>query len=410
MFIAITNNRRLKDAVGCETSLSSDSILQHLFAFAFRGLVYSQIWEDPDIDMEAMAIAPDHHVVTIASGSCNVLSYLTANPRRITALDLSPSHVALGRLKLVAASHLPSWDAFYQFCGEARSVDNQDLYQLYLRDRLDAQTRAYWDHRGFMGFGQPRIAMFADNIFRHGLLGRFIGLAHLVAKLYGIRLDELFHARSLDEQRTFFETSIAPLFDKRLVRWATSQRISLYGLGIPPTQYRALAGNGSMADVLRDRLRKLICDFSITDNYFAWQALARGYGDSATAPLPPYLQRGNFETVRTRADRVDVVNCGFTEWLAEAGHRSLDRFVLLDAQDWMTDAQLNALWTQITRTARPGARVIFRTAAEATLLPGRVDDAILARWRYEQAMSGEFTSRDRSAIYGGFHLYVLKDA
>jgi len=56
---------------------------------------------------------------------------------------------------------------------------------------------------------------------------------------------------------------------------------------------------------------------------------------------------------------------------------------------------------------RPGARVIFRTAAEPSLLPGRLDPALLARWRYEQAASLDFTSRDRSAIYGGFHLYVL---
>lgn len=30
----------------------------------------------------------------------------------------------------------------------------------------------------------------------------------------------------------------------------------------------------------------------------------------------------------------------------------------------MTDEQLNDVWTEITRTARDGARVIFRTAAE----------------------------------------------
>jgi S-adenosylmethionine-diacylglycerol 3-amino-3-carboxypropyl transferase len=51
--------------------------------------------------------------------------------------------------------------------------------------------------------------------------------------------------------------------------------------------------------------------------------------------------------------------------------------------------------------------VIFRTAAEPTLLPDRVDDAILARWRYEAEQSRDLARRDRSAIYGGFHLYVL---
>jgi S-adenosylmethionine-diacylglycerol 3-amino-3-carboxypropyl transferase len=83
--------------------------------------------------------------------------------------------------------------------------------------------------------------------------------------------------------------------------------------------------------------------------------------------------------------------------------------VLLDAQDWMSDPQLNELWREITRTARPGARVIFRTAAAADLLPGRVDAGVLRRWRYEAELSRDLARRDRSAIYGGFHLHVLAD-
>ena len=70
----------------------------------------------------------------------------------------------------------------------------------------------------------------------------------------------------------------------------------------------------------------------------------------------------------------------------------------------MTDRQLDDLWRQITRTARDNARVIFRTAAEPSLLPGRLDADLLGRWRYEADQSKELTSRDRSAIYGGFHL------
>jgi S-adenosylmethionine-diacylglycerol 3-amino-3-carboxypropyl transferase len=75
----------------------------------------------------------------------------------------------------------------------------------------------------------------------------------------------------------------------------------------------------------------------------------------------------------------------------------------------MCDVKLNELWREITRTARPGARVIFRTAAVDNLLPGRVDPQLLERWRYEAELSGELTQRDRSAIYGGFHLHVLAD-
>jgi S-adenosylmethionine-diacylglycerol 3-amino-3-carboxypropyl transferase len=159
--------------------------------------------------------------------------------------------------------------------------------------------------------------------------------------------------------------------------------------------------------VLRERVEKLSCDFSIDDNYFAWQAFGRAYSNDESGPLPPYLKQEHFDAVRARADRVEVMNRSFTEYLRSRPDQSLDRYILLDAQDWMSDQQLNDLWDEITRTARPGARVIFRTAAAPSLLPGRVDDATLARWHYQAEQSLDLTRRDRSAIYGGFHLYVL---
>jgi len=385
---------------------SMEGALEYLFTLAFKGLVYPQIWEDPEVDMEALAITPDCHVVTIASGGCNVLSYLIADPARITAVDLARAHVALNRLKLAAARQLPTWQSFYRFFGEADTDANVAAYWRFLKPNLDAETREYWEGRGL--WGRRRISMFSRNVYRCGLLGHSIGLGHLVARLHGVDLRKILRAGTLAEQRAFFETSLAPLFDKPLVRWATGRQMSLYGLGIPPAQYAALgAGAPHMADVLRDRVERLSCEFSLDDNYFAWQAFGRSYSDRPTGPLPPYLKQAHFETIRTRADRVEVLNRSFTEYLRSRPDCSLDRYVLLDAQDWMSDQQLNELWREITRTARTGARVIFRTAAEPSLLPGRVDDGILRQWRYEAEQSRDLTRRDRSAIYGGFHLYVL---
>ena len=397
---------RLGEAVRRSRTFSRTGMLELLFTWAFRNLVYPQIWEDPDVDMAALAITPECHVVTIASGGCNVLSYLMADPAAITAVDLNTAHVALNRLKLAAARRLPGWDAFYRFFGRADDPANLDLYWWYLSDQLDGETRAYWEGRGACGLGRRRIAMFAQNIYRHGLLGRFIGLGHAVARAYGVDLGRVLRARSLEEQRSIYRETLAPLFDKRFVRWAVDNQLALFGLGIPPAQYAALASAGdSMASVLRSRVEKLTCDFSIDENYFAWQAFGRAYGDDG--PLPPYLSRQNFELVRGRAERVTVLNRSFTEHLRNCPEESVDRFVLLDAQDWMSDAQLDALWREITRTARPAARVIFRTAAEASLLPGRLDPVLLGRWRYDAETSRALTARDRSALYGGFHLYVL---
>ncbi|WP_321341637.1 DUF3419 family protein [Breoghania sp.] len=411
------SSRRLKEAVHRSAAGSREGFLERMFTFAFKGLVYPQIWEDPEVDMDALQLGPDSRMVTIASGGCNVLSYLTANPAEIVAVDLNRAHVALTRLKLAAARNMPGYDAFYRFFGEADEKANIAAYRRFLKDKLDPETRGYWQGRSLSGWGRRRITLFSRDLYYHGLLGYFIGAGHFIARLYGIDPKDMLRARSMDEQRTFFDTALAPIFDKRLVRWATSKKMSLYGLGIPPAQYEALAsaGGGDMAGVLRQRLEKLACGFPMSENYFAWQAFSRGYapmndgeGSSGPAgPLPPYLKARHFDEIRDRADRVSVVNRSFTEHLGQQGAGSLDAYVLLDAQDWMTDAQLNALWSEITRTARKGARVIFRTAAEPTLLPGRVHDETLARWTYREEESRALHARDRSSIYGGFHLYTL---
>ena len=398
--------KRLHGAVRQNSAFSRKGLSERLFAQVFSGLVYPQIWEDPDVDMAALEIGPSHRIVTIASGGCNALSYLLADPARIEAVDLNRAHVAFNRLKLAALANLPDYEAFYRFYGSADDRANTRAYERFVRPHLDAGSRDYWEKRRLTG--QRRISIFSRRLYRHGLLGTFIGMGHRVARIYGIDPRRLLEAGSMEDQRRFFDEAISPLFDKRMVRWAIRRKSSLFGLGIPPQQYDALAGaSGDMAAVLRGRLEKLACGFPLADNYFAWQAFGRGYSPAAGGPLPPYLSRTNFEAVRARAGRMSVVNASYTEFLAAKPAASVDRFILLDAQDWMSDAQLNDLWREITRTAAQGARVIFRTAGEESILPGRVDDAVLKRWEYRQEQSRELHKRDRSSIYGGFHLYVL---
>ena len=369
-------------------------------------MVYPQIWEDPRADLEALELTPQSRLVTIASGGCNVLSYLVANPARIFAVDLNDTHVALVRLKLAAAMRLPGHTAFYRFFGAAEDHRNTALYDDLIAPHLDSASRAYWERRDLSG--RRRITRFARNFYRFGLLGRFIGAGHLIARALGANPSNILRARTRQEQRDIFERELAPLFDKPIVKWATSQRASLFGLGIPPAQYDALCDHGQrpMTSVLKERVERLATGFDLSDNYFAWQAFSRGYCATGKGPKPPYLEKENFTAIKVRAERVTVLHQNLIHFLRGQEAQSLDRYCLLDAQDWMDTATLNALWAEITRTAQPGARVIFRTAGTQTILPGRVDTQTLSQWTYEAERSAGIFAKDRSAIYGGFHLYV----
>ena len=375
----------------------------------FRGLVYPQIWEDPVVDMDAMSITPADHVVSIASGGCNALSYLCAKPARVTALDLNGAHIALLRLKRAAALNLPDYRSFHTLFANGRSTSNIKTYDHILAPALDDVTRAYWETRTISG--RRRISQFSRGFYRGGLLGAFIRTAHVIARLHGVDLGKILEARTIEEQRSFFDAHLAPLFNKPMIRWLTRQPAALYGLGIPPKQYNVLAsdGVGGINAVLRERLERLACGFPLQDNYFAWQAFGLSYGNGSNAPLPPYLEQANYERLRSAAERLDVRHESVTEFLRCSPPKSVDCVALLDAQDWMSPSELNDLWTQITRVARPGARVIFRTAANELLLPGKLDPRILSRWSRDAARSEALHKRDRSAIYGAFHLYRLND-
>ena len=396
----------LNEAVHQHSGLSAAAMLERAFTLAFRTMVYAQIWEDPRVDLEALELTPQSRIVTIASGGCNVMSYLTADPARIYAVDLNNAHIALLHLKLAALRHLPSQPTFYRFFGGAADHHNAALYDQLVAPHLDQTSRAYWEGRDLSL--RRRITRFSRNFYRYGLLGRFIGLSHIIARGLGVNPERMLAAKSLKEQRAIFDAELAPVFNSRFLKWLTSNRASLFGLGIPPAQYDALCDYGArpMTDVLKERVERLATNFDIRDNYFAWQAFARRYDRSSIGPVPPYLDACNYSTIKARANRVTVLHENLIHFLKTQPAASLDRYVLLDAQDWMDDATLTSLWSEITRTSPPNARVIFRTAGKASILPGRVPAALLDQWHYQAARSAELFAADRSAIYGGFHLYT----
>lgn len=401
-------NVLLKRAAHTRPANTKRGALERLFTLMFKGFVYNQIWEDPAVDLSALDLKPHHRMITIASGGCNVLNYLVAGPAHVIAVDLNPNHVALTQLKLQALQHL-SYDEFFRFFGSANDKENRHVFDNFLAERLDPETRHYWEkHIPLRG---RRINMFARNLYRYGLLGRFIGILHTLAKLNGKKLQEILTARTVEEQRAIFERVVAPLFDNRFVRFLSRMPVSFYGLGIPPAQYDELvaASNGNPAALLRSRVERLACDFPIAGNYFAWQAFGRGYDLKNREAVPDYLRPENYDVIKSRVDRVEVHHASMTDFLAEQPARSLHRFVLLDAQDWMTPENLAALWTQIDRTAdSKDARVIFRTAGPDSPLPRKLPPAMLSQWQYNEAQSRGFHAQDRSSIYGGFHVYVRR--
>lgn len=397
----------IRDAVHFNTVLSKQGILERMFSFLFDNFVYNQIWEDPRVDMEAMELNKESRILTIASGGCNILNYLTAKPSAIHAVDLNRNHLQLTKLKILAMQELPSYEAFLDFFGHANKKVNVENYHQYLRPHLDNEAIQLWETSGI--FSKARIEYFANNIYNYGTMGFFIRFVHWLAGLFALSPKKLLQITDSKKREEEFEKMYSPFFDSFAVKAIGNFPFLFYCLGIPPQQFEEMKKecDGQMNRLYLNRMKRLACQFPIEENYFAWQAFSRSYNCEDQNALPDYLKRKHYETIKSQLDKITLNLVSTGGFLKQQPDNSLDRFVFLDSQDWMDAEAITDLWTEVERVGKPGSRVIFRTASWESPIERSLPPELMQRFRYEEERSKQWLQEDRSAIYGGFHLYIL---
>ena len=400
------NTHLIADAVRNSRDHSESTVWDRLFAVWFRRLVYTQIWEDPEADLAALQLPIGSTIVTISSGGCNALSYLTAQPAQVYAIDLNEAHLALLKLKIAGLRALPEYSDFWQFFGEGASASNAALYRERLRPILDTSARGFWDERDFRG--RARYGYFTDGFYRHGALGRFIGFAHWLAKFAQVDLAAFLSEKPGSPARLEALDRLHRLFHSPLARLITKTPALLFSLGIPPQQRSLLGGDAPLNQVLHERLLRLINVYPSETNYFAWQALQRSYAGPGDQCLPLYLQKRHFERMRAGAGLIIPVHANLRLFLENLPARQIDAVVLLDSQDWMAAEEIRALWNAIDRAGKDTVRVIFRTAGVASPLEDPKLGSMQETWQRDTERSAIGFERDRSGIYGGFHCYARR--
>ena len=209
-----------------------------------------------------------------------------------------------------------------------------------------------------------------------------------------------------------YDQNIDPFFDNFFVKAVGKLPVTMFGLGIPPQQYdelkKEMDDGKTIIDVYRQRVKRLACDFPIRENYFAWQAFARKYDTEDRQAVPDYLKAEHFETLRANAGRLITKVGSVIDEIKNRDAGTFNRFVFLDAQDWMNAETLTELWSAIAEKAEPGSRIIFRTAGSRSPVETNLPAELRAKFTYEKELSESLFKQDRASIYGGFHLYLTR--
>ncbi len=361
-------------------------------------LIYNCAWEDPRLDREVMKLDADSRVVMITSAGCNALDYLLDGPAEIHAIDMNFRQNAVLEFKL-ALIRRGDHAGLFELFGKGSTLRFRELLAS-VREDLSPSAREFWDEK---------ITVFDPNSFKrsfyyHGTSGTAAWVMRKALFAGRPALADLaltlLESESLDEQQDIYR-QIEPEVWGRFARWLVRQPALMALLGVPRPQMQLIKTQypGGLTSFVRDKLRHVLTEVPVEDNYF-WRVYLTG---SYTPECSPnYLKEANLPALTAGAGRVHTHTMTVSDFLRQ-NPGIYSHFVLLDHQDWLAahnPAALREEWELILASSRPGTRVLMRSAAfDIEFVP----EDIRAKLRFYPEITAPLHQKDRVGTYGSFH-------
>lgn len=295
--------------------------MRHLYDFGI-----SQ--EDPLTEIKVLDIQENDHVLCIASGGEVPLTLLCHRPGiKITAVDISPSQLALCRLKLQAAIELP-FPLNGSFLGYAHSdaKSRRDIYFDKIHPNLTTEDQNFWLEHIFA------IEKGAVNF------GRFEGFIKRLRKIVTIiigkkNLLKLVASNDTKEQQAIFDTQIA---GRSAVKY-------LFRIAFHPAVYKnrglsskaLIHAHTNTGALFFNKFRNFCTATPAKKNYFL-QYFLLGACTSNIA-FPEYLHENSRSILRTGRHNLIFKQTTIQEEVTVNKTDSFNKFHLSNIGDWMTN-------------------------------------------------------------------------
>ncbi len=358
----------------------------------FERLLFSQCWEDPQLDMDALDVRPEHVLLSVTSGGCNTLSLATLEPERIIAVDLNATQNFLLEFKIAGARVLSHGD-YLCLLGVRSSTERWDLYRT-AREGLSPMARRYWD---------TQRAAIERGVLRAGRYERYLGaFRRLLCLIEGPRkMERLFAAASLDEQRRFYHDEWDTLPWRAFFRIFFSRTVLGAG-GLDPAFFTYVHGVRSFGEHFRELARHALTELPLRDNYFIAQICLGRYLDEQA--VPPYLQADRYDALRRTLDRIEIVTGEVGGVLRTLPDDAVDRFSYSNVFEWVAPTVFEATLQETWRAARPDARLCYRNLLVRRRHPQSLDD----RFTPHEGLAARLLDGDRSFVYSHFEVASVK--
>jgi S-adenosylmethionine-diacylglycerol 3-amino-3-carboxypropyl transferase len=354
-------------------------------------LVFSQNWEDPICDHTALKIKSNDVVMAITSGACNVLGFLEFDPKEIHSIDINAAQSFLLELKICAMKSL-TFEEFLCFSGLTKCQNRMVLFEKF-QSLLSLEALYFWNKN--------------QKVLKKGFLmnGRYDKFVKFAGKFLKIvqgktRIDRLFEEKSLESQKEYYDKI-----------WNTKRYRAIYKLlfnkyilarkGLSADYFHFDDGSSSFAESFYKRAKNAFRDMPIKNNYFLSLYVRGKY--ASLKEVPEYMKEAPFNTIRPRLDRIHIHTIEAQNWIDTMEDNSIDCFALSNICELMSESETERLFKSVYRTAKPGARLIFRNLMIPREVPESLRDSIVK----DQSMTTHLQKTDRSFVYGKVAAYTI---
>lgn len=352
---------------------------------------YSQCWEDPQVLAEALSISPDDHVLSITSGGDNTLALILEGPQEVVSIDLNPAQNHLLELKMGAAKSL-DYQEYLEFLGIKESTRRTALFEKVSRN-MPATTKAWWlRHLDLVRRGAVHCGRFER--FTAWFARSLLPLVHSTKTI-----SRLLSCRTVDEQKILYRGE----WDSR--RWRfffglASNRLMLKRYARQRGMF-TYAGEGTVADVYRQRLERHLASVPLQGNFFLRYSLTGTYGDA----LPPYLAEMGYTGLRSvPGPSLAITTNDLLSYLHSVPADTFSKFNLSDIFEALSPSDSDALWEEIFRTAKHDAVVAYWNNLVQRSYPTHLSSRILT----DDEQVAKLRAKDRVFFYDSFHVHTIR--
>lgn len=315
-------------------------------------LRYSRVDEDYRVLSKALQIKPDDVILSITSSGDNVLNLLLERPKKIVTVDVSIAQNSLLELKIVAISHLQSYQDYLILLGEVAS-DSLNRKRLYdeVKEFLPEYARVYWASHAHLVM---------NGLSQCGRLQKYLNDTCVIPVSEAVSpaiLNEFLDAQDLSKQRKLFDE--LPLQKiKLIIRNVFTNQVC--GRSAVQLKHVALTTD-EMVEIMWERFCSVSQNVPNKDNFYYSLFLRGKRSTSSLTPnhlFPPYLREDGFNELKDLVDRIEIHTTSIQSYLSSSTTQ-FHKMNLSDIFEYMSTEESDLLFTKLFTKTFPGGYLAY---------------------------------------------------